>query len=129
LPGWFALPDANAHYIKDIADKDVLASGTSKNVRGLIALHYHFDRNAEIWWMGVDPDFHRQGIGSYLFDAAKLHVKERGCNRMAVQTLSPRSKDKFYENTRSFYETVGFKPFVEFDETKPNPMMWMFMDL
>lgn len=129
LPNWFGLPDSNAHYIKDISDKDTLAVESDGQICGLLALCYHFDRVAEIWWMGVAPDFHGRGIGAALVNVAKARSREKSCRKMAVQTLSPRRKDTLYARTRTFYEKSGFESFVEFNENDVNPMMWMVMEL
>jgi GNAT superfamily N-acetyltransferase len=130
LPDWFGMPDSNQNYIDEIADKDVFAAVHDGKSIGLLALKYHFNYTAEIWWMGIKPEFHGKGIGSSLFCSAKRLASEKGCKYMAVNTLSGRSDDEFYARTRAFYKKMGFSEFVEYNEKDPiNPMIWMIMAL
>ena len=78
LPEWFGIPASNEHYIKHVVSKDAFAAYRAtraapalKQPAGLIALRYHFQTTAEIWWLGVKPEFHRRGIGTLLFDAGE----------------------------------------------------------
>jgi hypothetical protein len=53
LPEWFGIPASNEHYIKEPTSKDVFAAYDNLNQSvGLIALRYHFQTTAEIWWDG-----------------------------------------------------------------------------
>ena len=93
---------------------------------GTVALKYHFSDTAEIWWMGIKQEFHRQGIGDRLFEAALNRAKKRACKWTVLETLSPKNPDEHYARTRNFYQKVGFKPLLSFNESDPvNPMMWM----
>ncbi|HXZ67094.1 MAG TPA: GNAT family N-acetyltransferase, partial [Alphaproteobacteria bacterium] len=97
---------------------------------GLVALKYHFGSTTELWWLGLKPEFHRRGIGTSLVNVATMRARERGCEHLAVMTISEWSDDEFYRRTRLFYQRLGFQPFVEFNETDPlNPMMWMIKPL
>lgn len=130
LPDWFAIPAANERYIAGMASKDVFAASVNDRPIGLLALRYHFGTTAEIWWMGIVPEYHRQGIGRRLIDAAKDRAIQLGCTTMVVTTLSPRCSDKNYAGTRAFYEGQGFRLLVEFNEHDPrNPMAWMVLSL
>ncbi|HZU90963.1 MAG TPA: GNAT family N-acetyltransferase [Stellaceae bacterium] len=131
LPAWFGIPEANERYIKEAADKDVFAAyDDRRRPIGMIALRYHFQTTAEIWWMGVRPDYHRRGIGKALVEAAKSRAKKNGCRTLAVMTLSPRKPDLNYARTRAFYERQGFRLLLEVDGGDPkNPLAWMTMEL
>ena len=63
LPMWFGRPEANASYIRHIADRDVFAASLDGRVCGLIALEIHFAVTCNIWWLGVSPAAHRRGLG------------------------------------------------------------------
>jgi ribosomal protein S18 acetylase RimI-like enzyme len=153
LSEWFGIPASNERYIKEVVSKDAFAAyratrpasalipasnedhiieATAKDDLaanqpvGLIALRYHFQTTAEIWWMGVKPEFHRRGIGALLFDAAGSRAEEKGCRTLAVLTLSPRSPYEPYARTRAFYERQGFRLLIEENECDPqNPLAWM----
>jgi GNAT superfamily N-acetyltransferase len=131
LPEWFGIPEANARYIEEAAGKDVFAVyDDHRRPIGMIALRYHFRTTAEIWWMGVRPEYHRRGIGKALCEAAKSRAKENGCRTLAVMTLSPGKPDLGYAQTRAFYERQGFRLLLEVNESDPkNPLAWMTMEL
>lgn len=127
LPNWFGLPDANAQYIAGVADKPAFVLRNAQNqVTGMLALRMPFPNNADIYWLGVAPDRHRQGIGRQLFDAALAHARNQGCSTMTVETLGPSDPDEGYARTRKFYEAMGFKPLFELFPNGPvNPMLYM----
>ena len=131
LPEWFGIPASNEHYIREAADKDAFAVfERSGQPIGLIALRYHFQTTAEIWWMGVKPECHRQGIGTLLFKRAKSRARERGCRTLAVMTLSPRDPNLPYARTRAFYERQGFRLLLKVNDNGPqNPLAWLTMDV
>ena len=130
LPDWFGLPEANENYIRNMRKKDVFVAYAGERPVGLIALKYHFQTTTEIWWMGILPDYHRHGIGTALFEAAKQHTIGNKHQNMIVNTLSDRSDDKHYARTRAFYLRMGFEPLLEDNEEDPvNPMMWMIHPL
>lgn len=130
LPDWFGILEANENYIAGMANRDVFAAYVEGQPVGLIALKYHFNETAEIWWMGIKPGHHRQGIGQELFATAKGHAAAKGCRQMIVNTLSARSSDEYYARTRVFYLKMGFRPlFEDHGENPVNPMMWMILPL
>lgn len=130
LPEWFGIPEANEKYIRDVVHQDVFAAFVKDDPVGLIAIKYHYQTTAEIWWMGIKPDFHGCGIGKLLFSVAKEHVIGNGAQFIIVNTLSERSADENYRRTRKFYQTMGLMPLFEDSEDDPvNPMMWMISSL
>jgi ribosomal-protein-alanine acetyltransferase len=55
--------------------------------------------NLEILKLGVDPDFHRQGIGSQLMESAYAEGVRRGCIRCFLEVRkSNQSAIQFYYN-------------------------------
>jgi GNAT superfamily N-acetyltransferase len=129
LPMWFGRPEANARYARDIASRDAFAALVDGKPLGLIALEYHFGLTCCIWWLGVRPSAHRQGLGRALVERAAQEARLRGCSRMAVETMSPRTNSREYDMTRRFYAAVGFVPFVEFEPEPGDSMMWMLRTL
>ena len=129
LPEWFGISQANQDYIQNIQNYQVFGVFDQDNQPiGGLALKYQFKGCAEIWWMGLSPVYHRQGLGQKLFESAKAAALGEGCATMVVSTLSARSDDVYYAKTRLFYESLGFSPLLEFNEADPhNPMMWMIL--
>lgn len=126
LPDWFGLPEYNAAYVAGVADCLCLGAMNDGHCLGLIALRPHYGTTLEIWWMGVDPAFHRQGIGKTLITAALDHAQAQGFQHMVLMTLSEESDDPGYAATRHFYLSQGFRPLVHDHMADPeNPLMWM----
>lgn len=130
LPDWFGMPDSNAAYISGAAARPTWAAHDARgHLLGALVGQAHLGATLEVWWMGVLPPARRRGAGRALIAAARGWALERGLGRMAVSTLSARSPDPFYAETRAFYAAVGFRPLVEFNTDDPlNPMQWMVMD-
>ena len=130
LPEWFGVAEANEKYIRNIKDKEVWSYHVDDRAVGLIAVKFHFDKTAEVWWFGVEAGFHGQGIGKQLMAHAEAAAREKGCTRMVLYTLSDKSPCEHYAKTRKFYERYGFEPFIEFtEEGNDNPLQWMIKDL
>ena len=129
LPRWFGRPEANANYVRGMANRIVYASFIDEKVAGLIGLEFHFTTTCNVWWLGVDPAFHRRGIGRALLDRSIVEARTRGCLQMAVETMSPRANSPEYNLTRRFYQELAFVPFVEFEPSPGDYLMWMIRKL
>jgi GNAT superfamily N-acetyltransferase len=94
-----------------------------------MALERHFGLTCNIWWLGVSPAAHRRGLGRALVERAADAARAWGCQRLAVETMSPRAESPEYDRTRRFYAAVGFVPFVGFEPEPGDYMMWMLREL
>ena len=129
LPMWFGRPESNAQYIRNIVDRDAFAGMIDGQALGLIALECHFAVTCNIWWLGVRPVAHRRGVGRALIERAAEHARARGCQRLAVETVSPRADSPEYDLTRLFYEAMGFVPFIELEPEPGDYLMWMLREV
>ena len=59
----------------------------------------------EIGKLFIDPDYHRQGIGTMLFDSAQRAIIETGYEEMIVGVMAP--------SAVGFYEKMGMSIFDE----------------
>lgn len=127
LPGWFGLPEYNAAYAAGVAECICHGAFDEAGICvGLIALRPHFGTTLEVWWMGVDPDHHRQGIGAALMKVAVEEALRLGCDTMVLMTLGEESGDPGYSATRQFYLAQGFHPLVHDHMGDPEtPLIWM----
>ena len=127
LPAWFGIPESNQDYI-DHAEHDlgVLATVGDEAI-GLTTLLRHSPQAAEVYLMAVRPAWHRHGVGRAMLDAAEQHLGNDGVEFLQVKTLSSRSDDVNYAETRRFYEAYGFYVLEEFPELwdPSNPALQM----
>jgi GNAT superfamily N-acetyltransferase len=108
LPGWFGKADSNAKYALQAEMLDGYVAESEGVPRGLLLLKQSSPVGAEIYWMAVDPAYHRSGIGRALIEAAVKAARSRGVTHLFVATLHPAIPYEPYERTRRFYEAMGF---------------------
>ena len=109
LPGWFGIEEAVDRYVRDAADLPTFAGGGN----GFLALKLHTEATAEIYVMGVRPEFQRRGLGTALLEVAEAFLSARDVEYLEVKTLGPFHRSEHYVATRSFYAARGFRPLEE----------------
>lgn len=127
LPNWFGLPDANARYIEGVATKAAfVVRDNAGDVIAMLSLNHPYPTNADIYWVGVRPEYHRKGIGGALLAAAVARARELGCETMTVETLSDKDPDPGYARTREYYTAMSFRPLFELrPHGDNNPLVYM----
>lgn len=78
---------------------------------GFISIKENSKYTAEVYVMGVLSDYHKRGIGRKLINKVLKWSKEQGYEFLQVKTLDESHPDIYYEGTRRFYKSVGFKEF------------------
>lgn len=118
LPHWFGVPASVDDYVA-AADRSpsVIAAADGSDV-GITTLVSHGPFAAEVYVMGVLPEYHRCGVGRAMLQAAEARLARAGVEFLQVKTLSPSKPDDGYEKTRAFYLAYGFRPLDEF------PLLW-----
>lgn len=127
LPEWFGIEESIAGYVRDVASLPTFIACTAGHVTGFLTIKHHHAHVSEIHVMGVDPAFHRKGIGSRLVVRAVEHLLKRGTEYLLVKTLGPSRPDRHYAITRAFYEAMGFAPLEEMQNywNHDNPCLLM----
>jgi GNAT superfamily N-acetyltransferase len=127
LPASFGIPSSVEDFIA-VADRSptVIASLGDRDI-GLLTLVRHSPYSAEVYVMGVIPEFHRQGVGHALLGHAEGILAADGVEFLQVKTLSPSKPDGGYDKTRAFYLACGFRPLEEFPRLwdRDNPALQM----
>jgi GNAT superfamily N-acetyltransferase len=118
LPHWFGIPDSVADYVAAADRSPSVVAGVGEEDVGITTLVRHSRWAAEVYVMGVLPEFHRKGIGRAMLRAAEARLARTGVEFLQVKTLSPTKPDAGYERTRAFYLAYGFRPLEEF------PQLW-----
>ena len=109
LPQWFAQPDANRHYAGQAEKLDGWVARIDESPAGLLLLKRHSPVSGEIYWLGVDPDRHRRGVGRALVEAVEHRLKDEQAKFLFVMTLHPDIDYEPYRRTHLFYEGLGFE--------------------
>jgi GNAT superfamily N-acetyltransferase len=108
LPEWFAQAESNRRYAEQAGILEAWVAQVAGRACGLLLLKRHSSVSAEIYWLGVDPDHHRQGIGKALIGAVEHRLREEKIGFLFVMTLHPEDPYEPYRRTRLFYERMGF---------------------
>ena len=118
LPQWFGIEDALQQYVEDSCQLPTLLAYVDNHIAGFLSIKQHSSYAAEIYVMGVYPQYHRKRIGTALVKRAEATLKINHVEFLQVKTLSAHHPDPYYAKTRQFYEAVGFRPLEEF------PTLW-----
>lgn len=108
LPDWFGIPESTAQYVAGCAQYPMWADFENDCCRGFIAMRQTSDCAAEIFVMGVKPQFHRMGIGRELFCALRGEAMRMGLDYLHVKTVQMGRYEE-YDKTNMFYRSLGFR--------------------
>jgi ribosomal protein S18 acetylase RimI-like enzyme len=109
LPEWFAQAESNRHYAEQAESLEAWVARIDGRAGGLLLIKRHSPVSAEIYWLGVDPDHHRQGVGRALIGAIERQLRKEKIRFLFVMTLNPDDPYEPYRRTRLFYERMGFE--------------------
>jgi ribosomal protein S18 acetylase RimI-like enzyme len=131
LPEWFAQPASNRHYAEQAEILEAWTARIDGTAHGLLTLKRHSAVSAEIYWLGIDPAHHRQGIGRALVGAVERQLRQEGLKYLFVMTLHPDDPYEPYRRTRLFYERLGFELVLSRDPpgSSPNPLVYYLKSL
>ena len=117
LPEWFGIQEARETYIRESADEIMFVSEQDGRPNGFLCLKETGKDTVELAVMGVLKEYHRQGLGSALVEAAKAIAAEQGYSFLQVKTVQM-GRYPEYDRTNRFYQSLGFREFEVF------PTLW-----
>jgi GNAT superfamily N-acetyltransferase len=123
LPEWFAKSESNLKYAAQSERLPGYVAWLDGEPKGLLLYKRHSAVSGEVYWLGVDPRWHRCGIGGALVEAASGAAQSEGVSFLFVSTLHPSVDYEPYDRTRHFYEAMGFRYVLEeplSNETNPH---------
>ena len=115
LPEWFGIPEARENYISKSASQITFGAFEGEQPVGFLCLEETGKDTMELHVMGVLKEYHRKGIGTELFAAAKAFVASSGYTFLQVKTVQM-GRYKEYDDTNRFYLSLGFKEFEVFPD-------------
>jgi ribosomal protein S18 acetylase RimI-like enzyme len=112
MSGWFTKDAHDKHIPFDIRVHKGFVAEDGANIVGFITYSsYDFPpRTPYISWIAVDPEYHRQGVGSKLVANVEKEILSTGVKELYVET--PTKEEGIgsdYEKTYKFYEGAGFQ--------------------
>ncbi len=117
LPEWFGIEEAREEYIAQAGEEPCFVAEAEGRPVGFLCLKETGKATAELAVMGVLKAYHRRGLGTELFCAAKDWAKERGYVFLQVKTVQM-GRWPEYDATNRFYLSLGFQEFEVF------PTLW-----
>lgn len=119
LPEWFGIEEATQMYIDAAGENPTILALDAERENltvGFVTLVQHSPSSAEVYVMGVLPDYHRRGVGRVLLESAEAYLRGKGALFLQVKTLSDKHPDEGYRETRAFYLAMGFVLLEEFPD-------------
>lgn len=133
LPKWFEIEHSITEYSKATEEMPFYVVYDEGKPIGFVAIKVHNKYTAEVYVMGVLEEYHRKGVGKILINSCREYCLVNGMEFLTVKTLDESISYIYYENTRRFYLSVGFKPLEVFrtlwDENNPCLFMAMHIDI
>ncbi len=116
LPDWFGIESSLLEYVRDSSRFPTFAMGDSDRVIGFLTLRQHFAKSWELHCIAVHRDHRGSGVGRCLVAHAESWLIERDAEFLQVKTIAESSPSPEYQQTRAFYERLGFTPLEVFPE-------------
>lgn len=110
LPQWFGLPESTQEYIDGAVASPCLVAKEGDETLGFLSYRRTSECAAEIFVMGVVPEYHRRGVGRCLIEACAFRLADEGFEFVTVKTLADTHPSPEYARTRAFYLAQGFRP-------------------
>src|SRR4030042_6318150 len=117
LPEWFTAGGVRQMNI-DLRFQNGFVALNGSRIVGFLSF-YVSEGIAQIGWMGVLSEFHRQGIGQKLVGRLISELKKVGIQELRVNTLGDSVEYEPYARTRAFYRRIGFKDFQRIKQDNP----------
>ncbi|MEC5384160.1 GNAT family N-acetyltransferase [Uliginosibacterium sp. H3] len=116
LPRWFGVESALQGYVCDTAHLPTFNLRHDAKLIGFVSMRQHFPRSWEIHCVAIHGDHRSKGYGAALLRHAEAWAVKQGARLLQVKTLAPSHPSVEYQQTRSFYERMGFVPLEVFPE-------------
>jgi len=118
LPLWFGHEGALMEYAENTAKFQTFVAEENGLVIAFLSLQCHFPTSWEVNCIAVDAAYRNRGVGQALQSRTEEWLKGQGAKTLQVKTLAEAHPSPEYEQTRKFYESVGYIPVEVF------PTLW-----
>lgn len=118
LPRWFGIEQALVEYVRDSSLMSTFVTTRDGVINGFLTLRKHFAPSFEIHCMAVHASSRGTGRGRALVEHVQDWVRREGGRFLQVKTVDASGRSAAYDETRGFYERMGFVPLEVF------PTLW-----
>jgi ribosomal protein S18 acetylase RimI-like enzyme len=127
LPEWFGIEKGIQDYVSSVQKYPFWIAFDNDNCIGFFSGKIHHDRTGDINVCGIDPNYHREGVGTSLYKEFEKYCMKNNCEYIIVKTVDEINSESHYGKTVKFYEHVGFKKLVTIPEVwdENNPCLIM----
>jgi ribosomal protein S18 acetylase RimI-like enzyme len=131
LPEWFGIEEGLQEYINTVHKYPYWAAFDDNNCIGFFSGKIHYNRTGDIYVCGIDPKYHRKGIGTLLYNEMEKYFIKNKCKYIIIKTISEIDEDENYAKTRKFYKKMGFEELITLTEMwdKNNPCLIMIKNI
>ncbi|MEG2985028.1 MAG: GNAT family N-acetyltransferase [Paraclostridium sp.] len=116
LPEWFGIEEAIVEYVEGVKDTKFYVAYDLEKPIGFISIKHNNEYTSEIYVIGVLKEYQGKHVGKSLVEIANSTLANMGSKFLQVKTLGPSNPNKYYADTRKFYQSVGFYPLEEIKE-------------
>jgi ribosomal protein S18 acetylase RimI-like enzyme len=131
LPEWFGNEEGIQNFVNTVNLYPYWAAFDRDNCIGFFSGKIHHNRTGDIYVCGVNPNYHRKGIGKLLYKELEEYCIEKSCEYIIVKTVYETDTEKYYGKTVQFYKSIGFRELITLPEIwdKNNPCLLMINKL
>lgn len=116
LPEWFDIEEAIVEYVEGVKDTKFYVAYDLEKPIGFISIKHNTKYTSEIYVIGVLKEYQGKHVGKSLVEVANNTLANMSIKFLQVKTLGPSNSNKYYADTRKFYQSVGFYPLEEIKE-------------
>lgn len=110
LPQWFA-QEGLEEMAQDFKVHEGFVATDQDKIVGFLTYEALEGDLAEVSWMGVRPEYQRQGVGRRLLQLAEERLITKGVRVLQVSTVADSVAYEPYARTRAFYRASGFRDY------------------
>lgn len=114
VPEWFGTT-ATAAYLSELPKLPTWVATLDGTLAGFVSVVRPQPRAFEMHVLAVGRAWHGRGIGRALVGLSERFARAQDGRMMQVKTLGPSRADAYYEQTRTFYQKLGYEPLLETD--------------